>query len=373
MTWNWQYSEWPEFDYDPDVYSVYEKQFLQQSGIIVGSMKHLDDDEQLTLRIELISDEAYKTSEIEGEILRRDSLQSSIRKEFSLQSDDRNISPEEQGVSEMMVSIYRNYASPLSHDLLYAWHEMVMKGRGDLERIGAYRSHSDPMRIISGSMNRPKIHFEAPPSDRVTDEMQRFITWFNRTRPEGEETLPALVRSGVTHLYFESIHPFEDGNGRIGRALSEMALSQHLKRPTLISLSTALEAHRKRYYSALQQASTRMEISDWLRYFCRMVLEAQDRTQSTIDFLVKKRKFYHFYGDRMNDRQAKVVDRMFKEGISGFEGGLSAKNYLSITGTSRATATRDLQDLVDMGAFMRTGERRYTRYYLNIDHSSTGP
>lgn len=368
MAWNWEHRDWPNFDYDPDAFSAYEKQFLQRSGVLVGSLKHFDEDEQQSLRVEVLSDEAFKTSEIEGEILRRDSLQSSIRKEFGLQADHEDVSPAEQGVAELMVDLYRNFASTLSHDLLYSWHEMVMKGREDLERVGTYRTHSEPMRIISGSMNRPKIHFEAPPSARVRDEMQRFIEWFNRTRPEGDEALPALVRSGVSHLYFESIHPFEDGNGRVGRALAEMVLSQHLNRPTLIVLSTTLEARRNQYYSALQQASTRLEISDWLRYFCRMVLDAQDRTQSTIDFLMEKGKFYRNYEDRLNERQAKVVDRIFKEGISGFEGGLSAKNYLSITGTSRATATRDLQDLVDMGALQRTGERRYTRYYLNIDH-----
>ncbi|MDZ7771374.1 MAG: Fic family protein [Balneolaceae bacterium] len=370
MAWNWQHSDWPKFDYELNAYADYEKQFLQQDGIFVGSLKHLGEEEQELLRIELLSDEAYKTSEIEGELLRRDSLLSSIRKEFGLQADYQDVSPAEQGVSEMMVNLYRNFEAPLSRELLCRWHSMIMKGRKDLEKVGAYRIHTDPMQIVSGSMNRPKVHFEAPPSARVSEEMKWFIHWFNRTRPDGEHSLPALVRSGIAHLYFESIHPFEDGNGRIGRALSEMALAQHAGRPPLLALSATIEEKRTAYYGALQQASARMEISAWLSYFCRLVLDAQDRTQSTIDFLVEKGKFYRSYLDLLNERQAKVVNRMFREGISGFEGGLSADNYLSITGTSRATATRDLQDLVKMGAFRRTGERRYTRYYLNIDHPS---
>jgi Fic family protein len=174
----------------------------------------------------------------------------------------------------------------------------------------------------------------------------------------------------MAHLYFESIHPFEDGNGRIGRAVSEKALSQGLNRPTLIAISYTIESEKKEYYAALQRNSTRLEIDHWLEYFCKMVLKAQDYTQSRIDFLIQKGKFYQRFSNQLNERQQKVVARIFREGVNGFTGGLSAENYMRITGTTASTATRDLQKMVELGAFVRTGERKSTRYYLNIDHPS---
>lgn len=370
MTWNWQHKDWPHFIFEGDEFKDYEGRFLQNAGIILGSLKHITDEDHSTLTVNLISDEAYKTSEIEGEILNRQSLQSSIRKHFGLKTDNRKIPPAEQGISEMMIDLYENYEKDLEHDTLFSWHEMLMNGRRDLSDIGTYRTHDDPMQIVSGSFDRPKIHYEAPPSKHMHMEMGHFITWFNQSGEGTKDELPGLVRSGVAHLYFESIHPFEDGNGRIGRAISEKALSQSLNQPTLIAISSAIQDDRKAYYQALHDASTGLDISGWLHYFCALVLDAQARTQSMIDFLIEKGKFYRKFADLLNERQQKAIARIFDEEISGFDGGLSAENYISITGAPRATATRDLQKLVEIGAFKKTGELRYTRYYLNIDHDS---
>ncbi|MEO1022966.1 MAG: Fic family protein [Bacteroidota bacterium] len=370
MTWNWQHKDWPQFIYSEEDFRDYERVFISGAGVTLGSVRHVARDDYDALKINLISDEAYKTSEIEGEILNRQSLQSSIKKQFGLQTDYRKIPPAEQGIAEMMVDLYRNYAEPLSDQTLCSWHRMLMNGHRDLEYIGDYREHDDPMQIVSGSIDRPKVHFEAPPSKQVKPEIKQFIRWFNTTSFGGRNQLPVLLRSGIAHLYFESIHPFEDGNGRIGRAISEKALSQYFGRPTLIAISSAIQNNRKAYYQALHDVSVSLHISQWLHYFCEMVLEAQARTQSVIDFLVEKGKFYQYYNGQFNERQRKVIKRIFEEGISGFKGGLSAENYLSITGTTRATATRDLQKLVEIGAFKRKGELRYTRYYLNIDHPS---
>jgi len=196
--------------------------------------------------------------------------------------------------------------------------------------------------------------------------MTAFIEWFNEAGQGGKQEIPYLIRAGIAHIYFESIHPFEDGNGRIGRAISEKALSQSLGRPTLIAISQTIEKSRKAYYTALQTCSKDLDINKWLYYFCNMVLTAQDHTQSMIDFLIEKGHFYKRFGNKFNPRQAKVIERMFREGVGGFKGGLSADNYISMTKVSRATATRDLQSLVGQGAFIKTGELRYTRYYLNI-------
>lgn len=366
MEWNWQHKDWPDFIYDAAALSQFESQFQHKAGIMHGSLKHITEGDKEALRVQLISEEAYKTSEIEGEILDRDSLQSSIRKHFGLKTDNRKIPAAEQGISEMLVDLYKTYDAPLDAQKLFLWHEMLTNGRRDLRDIGRYRTHEEPMQIVSGSLHEPEVHFEAPPSKDVPAHMETFINWFNG---QGKK-LPILLRSGIAHIWFESIHPFEDGNGRIGRAISEKALSQGLERPTLIALAQAIERSRKAYYAALQVGNRGLDIQDWLEYFCTAVLKAQDYTQSMIDFLIEKSKFYDRFDGKLNDRQGKVIARMFEAGIEGFKGGLSAKNYITISDAARATATRDLQELVEMGALTRKGERKYTRYYLNIDHES---
>ncbi|MGD9159303.1 MAG: Fic family protein [Desulfobacteraceae bacterium] len=365
MIWNWQYKNWPDFIYDTTTLSEHENQFLHKAGVMHGSLKHVAQGDKSILRVQLMSEEAYKTSEIEGAILNRDFLQSSIRQHFGLNTDKRRIPPAEQGIAEMLVDRYKNYDKPLSHKMLFAWHKMLTNGRRDLKDIGRYRTHKEPMQIVSGSLQVPKVHFEALPSKNVPEEMGTFIRWFNETR-----ALPILLRAGIAHIYFESIHPFEDGNGRIGRAISIKALSQGLKGPTLIALAQATERTRKAYYKALQSANSNLDIQDWLEFFCYTVLDAQDLTQSMVDFIIEKSKFYDRFSNKLNERQSKVVARMFEEGVDGFKGGLSAENYITISGASRATATRDLQALARMGALKKTGERKYTRYYLNIEHES---
>jgi len=366
MKWNWELPDWPNFKYDTGEFSALESRFLTTSGVLLGSYKHLDEDEKTTLRIELMSEEALKTSEIEGEYLNRDSLQSSIRQQFGLPTEHGRIPPAEQGVAEMMVSVYETWDKVLSNKALLKWHSMLVCGRKDLVDVGRYRRSAHPMQVVSGPVSKRKIHFEAPPSERMSHEMNGFIKWFNQTAPKGEQPLSALIRSGIAHLYFVSIHPFEDGNGRIGRAISEKALSQNFGQPTLIALARTIEAKRKDYYAALERANRKLEITEWLHYFAETVLEAQAYTIRCVEFLIDKTRFFDRLGDQLNARQHKVLVRMFAEGLDGFKGGLSAENYISITKTSASTATRDLKDLVEMGALTRTGELKHTRYHLNV-------
>jgi Fic family protein len=366
MKWNWQIEGWPEFRFDSDALAAMEAKFLTSSGVLMGTCSHLDEGELSELRIELMSDEALKTSEIEGEFLNRDSLQSSIRRQFGLQTDQRNVPPSEQGVAEMTVQNYRTWADPLTDEMLCDWHSKLTLGRRDLVDIGCYRTTSNPMQVVSGPVGRRKVHFEAPPSERMADEMNVFNEWFNHTALDGKHPLPALTRAGIAHFYFVSVHPFEDGNGRIGRAIAEKALAQNLEHPTLIALAHTIEADRKNYYAALEKVNRRLEITDWLLWFAQTVLDAQNYTLRWFEFLVEKGKLYARLGDSLNNRQQKVLVRMFKEGLAGFKGGLSAENYIKIAKTSASTATRDLQDLVAKGALTRTGERKATRYHLNL-------
>ena len=180
------------------------------------------------------------------------------------------------------------------------------------------------------------------------------------------EVKSRLTRAGVAHLYFQSIHPFEDGNGRIGRAIAEKALAQSLGQPTLTALAATILARRKDYYEALEAANKENEITRWLMWFAGVAIEAQHRTIALVEFLIGKTKLLDRLKGQLNARQEKALLRMFREGPDGFKGGLSAGKYSTITGSSPATTTRDLADLVAKGALVREGERRYARYRLSI-------
>jgi len=366
MTWNWQQPDWPHFTWDRDRLAAAEKEFLLGSGVFLGTIKYLGDNDRNQLTVEAMSTEALTTSEIEGEILDRASVQSSIQRQLGLTAEKRKIGAAEQGISEMMIDLYKSFSTPLTDDTLFAWHGMLVRGRRDLKDIGRYRTNDEPMQVISGPVGAPKIHFEAPPSSRVPKEMTRFVAWFNRTAPSGEQPLPALTRAGTCHLYFESIHPFEDGNGRIGRALAEKALAQSVGQPTLIALAATILARRARYYDALEDANKANEITSWLAWFAGTTLEAQRRTLALIEFLIDKTKLFDRLAGEINERQKKALLRMFEEGPEGFKGGMSAGKYGTITGASPATTTRDLADLVQKGALVRAGERRHARYTLTV-------
>lgn len=359
MKWNWQQENWPNFTYDESEVEALEREFLHKSGLFHGTWKHINEQEQESLKFSLICDEALKSSEIEGEFLNRDSLQSSIKRNFGLKS--KKGTPAEEGIAQMMADLYQNFKEPLSKKNLCKWHEMLMNGRGDLQRVGSYRTHKEAMQVVSGSIDKPKVHFEAPPSKNINSEMKLFINWFNNK----ELKLSPLIKSGIAHLYFVSVHPFEDGNGRIARALSEKTISQAFNEACLISLSTVIEKNKKNYYTALANANKDLEITEWLIYFAQTVIAAQDYSQNLVEFLIDKAKLYEKHAQYLNNRQKKVIDRIFKEGIEGFKGGLSAENYISITKTSRATATRDLQELVKLKVLKREGQLKNTRYYLN--------
>ncbi len=362
MDWNWQQPDWPNFSWNAPRIAKAEEHFLRESGVLIGSVKHLEPGDREQLTIEAISTEAVTTSEIEGEILDRASVQSSIRRQLGLATDKRRIGPAEQGIAEMMIDLYRTFAAPLSHAMLFAWHRMLANGRRDLKDIGRYRTRHEPMQVVSGAIYAPEVHFEAPPSSKVPTEMARFIRWFERTAPDGTEPLPALTRAGLAHLYFVSIHPFEDGNGRIARAIAEKALAQSLSQPTLTALAATILIRRKAYYAALEAANKSNQVTDWLAWFAATTVEAQRRTIAGVEFVIDKTLLLDRLRGQLNERQEKVMIRMLREGPGGFEGGLSAGNYGSITDASPATATRDLADLVAKGAVTRRGERRHARY-----------
>ena len=203
--------------------------------------------------------------------------------------------------------------------------------------------------------------------------MTKFIDWFNTTGPKGQfENTRAPIRAAIAHLYFETVHPFEDGNGRIGRAISEKALSQTLGRPVLFSLSQSIEADKKAYYNALKAAQRTNEITDWVIYFVELCLDAQTEAERQIEFTLQKVQFLDRFKSDLNERQLKVIMRMLEEGPEGFKSGMSARKYVAITGTSKPTATRDLQALASLGVLTPTGGGRSTRYQIPFVEADEG-
>jgi Fic family protein len=367
MLWNWQQLDWPKFRWNAARLLRAEERFLLGGGVLIGAAKHLGEAARDQLIVEEMSVEALTTSEIEGEFLNRASVQSSIQKQLGFATAHRGrIAPAEQGISELMVGLYRSIGEPLSMETLFGWHRMVMRGRSDVRDVGGFRTNAEPMQVVSGPTYASRVHFEAPPSKRLPAEMERFVEWFNATAPDGPKPMPALTRAGVAHLWFESIHPFEDGNGRIGRAIAEKALVQGFGQTIIVALGKTILGKHRAYYDALEAANKRNEVTGWLAWFGAIAIEAQLRTIAQVEFLIGKTKLLDGLREKMNPRQLKVVLRMLQEGPEGFKGGLDARKYSMIAGSSSATTTRDLADLVRAGALVRSGELKHTRYQLNL-------
>ena len=360
MSWNWQKKQWPQFIFDRSQLEPLEREYARLIGTVTGSMKHLPRKDKDQIVVQVLSTEGVKTAEIEGELLDRESVQASIRRRLGIDAVARHVQPAEAGMAEVMVAVYREYASPLSTRELERWNAAVLSGRTDLERIGAYRTHADRMVIASGTPGNLTVHFEAPPSKDVPRLMDDFIRWFN----DSLLTVAPLTRAGIAHLYSVCIHPFEDGNGRMARALAEKALSQSIDAPALSGLSRQIVATKSLYYDALARNNEDLDITDWLIYFGKTLIAAKEFVLASVERTLQKASIFAQYGSELNDRQTKALDRLFEAEPEGFIGGMSAGKYVVITKAPRATATRDLQKLVALGILRKTGERRYARYWL---------
>jgi Fic family protein len=368
MNYNWQQNDWPEFTFDLGEAEDMLFTFAEETGHMTGILRALPEGLQTEALINIMVSEAIKTSEIEGEYLSRQDVMSSIRNNLGLTAHPETVRDKKaQAAGRLMVVAREEYSSPLSNEQLFRWHRILL-GEGKRLKVGAWRTHEEPMQIVSGSLGKEKIHFEAPPSSQVPQQMKQFVRWFNDTAPGGRnEIKKAPVRSAIAHLYFESIHPFEDGNGRIGRAIADKALSQTLGRPAMLSISQAIEAKKKHYYSALETAQRSNEITAWVRYFVATILEARSEAKRQIEFTLNKTRFFDQFRSTLNDRQLKGLKRMLEEGEDRFKGGMTASKYAAITGASKATATRDLQELAEIGALLIQGGGRSTHYFVNLN------
>ncbi|MCB1752169.1 MAG: Fic family protein [Gammaproteobacteria bacterium] len=370
MKWIWQQPDWPDFRYDKSALEDRELAFRINSERLAGSFYALPMASQEDATIDLMLSEAIKTSAIEGEDLDRASVRSSLLSLITSDALPDNADQKAAGAASLLVDVRKSWQISLSHDLLGKWQSMAVPEQRYTPILrGAYRNDPSPMQIVSGPYGHEKVHYEAPPAARVPDEMARFLDWYNQTSPsDRDKEIPGITRAGIAHLWFEVVHPFDDGNGRVGRAIADRALSQCLGYPTTACLATAIEGDKKTYYLQLEKASCgSLDVDTWLDYFADRVIKAQEIAREEVDFVLAKTRFYEAYGDQLNDRQARMVSRVFAEGRKGFEGGITTRKYEAITKCPNRTASRDLSDLVAKGATIPLpGGGRTTRYELNV-------
>lgn len=372
MKYIWQHKKWPHFEYDVSQIQDLLYNYALTAGLLEAEVLQLQPEAQIDAIVDVMVSEALKTSEIEGEKISPDAVRSSIRNQLGLSKKPEPVKdPRAIGISKLMIEVRKNYRQPLTKEELFLWHDMIFQDsyqRTALE-IGTWRTNKEPMQIVSGAIGREIIHYEAPPSSRVNKEMKLFIAWFNETDPAiSKEPIAGPVRAAIAHLYFECIHPFADGNGRIGRAISEKALTQELQRPILFSMSTLIQKNKKEYYQQLSDASSGdITITPWIEYFVKTIYASVLDSKELVAGTIQKAHFWQKYATLLNDRQTKVLARMFEEGPTGFKGDINAAKYMRIAHCAKATATRDLVELLGFGCLVRLpGSGRSTSYQIRL-------
>lgn len=361
---HWEDENWPNFKFDIDRIQGLTTPFKQLFNQSTQLTDTLTSDKQQDELLGSLLIEVMKSAEIEGEFYSRQDVMSSIKNNLSIHIKPLPVSDKRtNGIVLLLLHIRKFYFEKLSLTKLLNYHSMLFDGQ-HVKFAGKWRTGVEPMRIISSRIGNETIHYEAPPSKRVPQEMKTFVNWYN-TFNEKDVFLNALIKTAITHLYFESIHPFEDGNGRLGRALAEKCLIETLGKPMILSLSVVLEKNKNDYYNALKKAQQSMDLTDWIVYFSEVILEAQASAIETLKFSVIKTNYFDQYDNLFNDRQRKAIARLFLAGKSGFQGGINATTYMRLTNCSKATATRDLHQLKEMGALQSFGAGRSVHYQLS--------
>jgi len=362
---NWQTENWAEFIYNEETISNKALKFAELLGEIFGVFKTFNSAKQQNEILDIMISEAVKTSEIEGEMLSKEDVRSSFLKKLGLTSSIKNIKDKRsENIAFLMWEVRTRFQEKLTEKMIKNWHAILFSNSKYIN-AGMYRKGEEAMQIVSGAWGKEKVHYEAPPAAKVPHEMKNFVQWYNKFKTNGN--IPKIIiKTAIAHLYFETIHPFEDGNGRIGRALVEKCLSESIGKQIIMSISQAIEKNKNKYYAELKKVQKTLKINSWLLYFSQLLIDAQQNALEILDFSVKKTQFFDKYKKVMNNRQTKIINKMLEAGKDGFEGGMTAKKYISIAKTTKATATRDLQELVENGILLQNLAGRSTSYILNL-------
>lgn len=356
-TWIWQQPGWPEFRWDAGRLAAPLAAARLAQGKVLGAERLLDPSLSLEAVAAILVEDGVTTSAIEGERLDPRAVRSSVARRLGLPTAGL---PEPAravtGLVDVLLDATRHYAQPLTRRRLFGWQAALFPtGHSGLRRIraGALRGRA-PMRVVSGPLGRERVHFEAPPRTGLEAELGRFLAWFRTPPPD----MVGLVRAGLVHLWFVTLHPFEDGNGRLARALTDMAMAQDDGQPMRVfSLSAQILREREAYYDVLERTQRGgLDVTDWLAWFLRQVESGADAAEVTVgDTLAKARFWLRHQTTHLNERQRKVLNRLLEAGREGLEGGINTRKYMGLTGASRVTAYRELADLVEKGCLEPTG------------------
>ena len=355
---------WPRFLWDHEAVAGPLAAVRHRQGRLIGRMDALGFQLRAEAVLQSLTEEVLKSSEIEGELLDREQVRSSIARRLgmdigALASIDRDV----EGVVEMMLDATQNYAAPVTRERLFGWHAALFPaGRSGMTRIrvGAWRDgKSGPVQVVSGPVGRERVHYEAPPADRLEREMKAFLAWFN-----GKDGVDPVLGAAIAHLWFVTIHPFEDGNGRIARAIADMALARSEQSPRrFYSLSAQIRVERKAYYDILESTQKGdLDITPWILWFLGCLDRAFDGAETILAAVLSKARFWQVHaGQSFHDRQRLVLGRL----LNGFEGKLTSSKYALLAKCSQDTASRDIDDLVRRGILIKDpGGGRSTSFSL---------
>lgn len=369
MNYVWQYKNWPRWTWRSEPLLPLISNARLSQGKLLTRVTGLGFELGRQARADILTEEAVKTSAIEGERLDKDSVRSSVARHLGLPaaglpSANRSV----DGLVECLLDATQNYGKSLTATRLQRWHAALFPtGYSGLTRIqvGKWRGSERLMQVVSGAVGREKIHYEAPPGARVEKEMERFLSWWKA----GFGREDGLLRSGLAHFYFVTIHPFEDGNGRIARALTDMALAQDEKLATrYYSLSSQIMEERDDYYRVLEECQKgNGDVTEWLKWYLGCYTRAAEGAQRLIAKVLAKAEFWQRYNQaNIHERQRKVVNRLLDAGREGFQGGLTTRQYVSMTKASRATAYREISDLLEKDVLRQNPAKgRSVSYDLN--------
>ena len=363
MTFNWQQKGWPK----ATVNTAALRDELDAFKVALrDAKKFLRKPQEPEAVARALAQEAVKTSAIEGVNVDESVVMSSICKVLGVAYAPKGFTKDvrAEGVAQMVLAVRRDWKKPLSEALLKRWHSALLKGRNDNIAIGEFRSHAEPMRVIRRHADGTvEVRYEAPPSEHVPGEIRKFLKMW---KTQAEKPVDVALKCAMIHTHFESIHPFEDGNGRVGRALVAKALAEGLGLPLVLPVSTAIARHRAAYYEEINAASRSLDWTNWAAFFIPVLTEAINDFVAAVKFISAKRAYLTKYESGFSARAKKVILRMFEDGMDGINAGLSAAKWVRMTKVAKRTAERDLADLAAVGAVVAMNGGPQTRYQLNI-------
>ncbi|MFZ3052470.1 MAG: DUF4172 domain-containing protein [Sulfuricurvum sp.] len=373
--WIWEQEAYPHFTYDLNRLEHLIQEVSLEQGYLIAMTQTMDSDNIVQRQLEALMSEAISTSAIEGEILNRDSVKASIARKLGLShvdSSKRDISTDY--LIEILIDANTNYDQDLTLERLFGWHNALFpRGYSGLSKINvATFRGEEPMEVIGGAAGKEKTYYVAPPRSTLEDEMDRYLKWFNHTPP-------SLIKACIAHLWFVIIHPFDDGNGRLGRAITDLVLSK-IERSTisrLYSMSSAINNDRNKYYKALEKTTgyvhkekNHLDITDWCEWFLTTLHIALIDTKKKLGYIVQKTTFWDKYREYdLNPRQTKVLNKIMDMGVENFQGALSKKKYMTIADTASTTASRDITQLIEIGCIRQVEgtNGRNIRYEIVIE------